>query len=112
MKIKLQNCNMYVEDLGHKLYVSLLIYYEFYLSNFYLLSFTNMVSKMSMQHWGSCVWELWEEEWGLEGSPRREKTVENKMICFVGAQRCETHHPVYAKFQSEYQAHFQEMKIV
>lgn len=112
MKIKLQNCNMYVEDLGHKLYVSLLIYYEFYLSNFYLLSFTNMVSKMSMQQWGSCVWELWEEEWGLEGSPRREKTVENKMICFVGAQRCETHHPVYAKFQSEYQAHFQEMKIV
>lgn len=71
-----------------------------------------MVSKMSMQHWGSCVWELWEEEWGLEGSPRREKTVENKIICFVGAQRCETHHPVYAKFQSEYQAHFQEMKIV
>lgn len=51
MKIKLQNCNTYVEDLGHKLYASLLVYYEFYLSNFYLLSFTNMISKMSMQHW-------------------------------------------------------------
>lgn len=79
---------------------------------FHLLPLTNMISKMSMRHWDSCVWELCEKEWGQEGPLRREETVENKTICFMGAQRCVTHHPIYAKFPAECQAHFQEMKIV
>lgn len=67
---------------------------------------------MSIQHWGLCVWEIWEEEWGLEGLLGGEKAVEDNFICFMGAQRSLTCHPFYAKFQPESQACFQEMKIV